>query len=159
MNKVSDIFKLMDNNEIVSGWSIFHGYKHPIVVFPPKYHDGWDSIKSFVNALNYTEILVSFPKVVENESKKPPWDKWDSYNWEHLFTDNAMKFIGDLEIIDISNLPNLRGIGYDERERLQKFFDREEIEGDYSGIFHPFQMRSEERRVGKECRSRWSPYH
>ncbi|MFV2014668.1 MAG: hypothetical protein ACC656_04530, partial [Candidatus Heimdallarchaeota archaeon] len=47
MNKVSDIFKLMDNNEMVSGWSIFHGYKHPIVVFPPKYHDGWDSIKSF----------------------------------------------------------------------------------------------------------------
>src|SRR5256885_5794960 len=25
---------------------------------------------------------------------------------------------------------------------------------------HPwFQRRSEERRVGKECRSRWSPYH
>src|SRR2546425_11864490 len=23
----------------------------------------------------------------------------------------------------------------------------------------PFRMRSEERRVGKECRSRWSPYH
>ena len=25
--------------------------------------------------------------------------------------------------------------------------------------FHDFGMRSEERRVGKECRSRWSPYH
>ena len=24
---------------------------------------------------------------------------------------------------------------------------------------HTAQMRSEERRVGKECRSRWSPYH
>src|SRR2546425_12502600 len=24
---------------------------------------------------------------------------------------------------------------------------------------HPFRGRSEERRVGKECRSRWSPYH
>src|SRR3712207_7244711 len=24
---------------------------------------------------------------------------------------------------------------------------------------HPFFKRSEERRVGKECRSRWSPYH
>src|SRR3989441_7022037 len=24
---------------------------------------------------------------------------------------------------------------------------------------YPFQLRSEERRVGKECRSRWSPYH
>ena len=23
----------------------------------------------------------------------------------------------------------------------------------------PFVLRSEERRVGKECRSRWSPYH
>src|SRR2546430_17457278 len=23
----------------------------------------------------------------------------------------------------------------------------------------PFRERSEERRVGKECRSRWSPYH
>src|ERR1051326_3618239 len=26
-------------------------------------------------------------------------------------------------------------------------------------IFHPVIKRSEERRVGKECRSRWSPYH
>ena len=25
--------------------------------------------------------------------------------------------------------------------------------------FHPSHERSEERRVGKECRSRWSPYH
>ena len=24
---------------------------------------------------------------------------------------------------------------------------------------HRQKMRSEERRVGKECRSRWSPYH
>src|SRR3712207_5428183 len=27
------------------------------------------------------------------------------------------------------------------------------------GIVKPFRLRSEERRVGKECRSRWSPYH
>src|SRR3712207_8829424 len=27
------------------------------------------------------------------------------------------------------------------------------------GICNGFQARSEERRVGKECRSRWSPYH
>ena len=26
-------------------------------------------------------------------------------------------------------------------------------------IEKPFVIRSEERRVGKECRSRWSPYH
>ena len=37
-------------------------------------------------------------------------------------------------------------------------------EGNYSVIDRdtakdPAEMRSEERRVGKECRSRWSPYH
>ena len=26
-------------------------------------------------------------------------------------------------------------------------------------IAHHYRVRSEERRVGKECRSRWSPYH
>ena len=26
-------------------------------------------------------------------------------------------------------------------------------------VFDSFAARSEERRVGKECRSRWSPYH
>ena len=28
-----------------------------------------------------------------------------------------------------------------------------------TGINRPSSGRSEERRVGKECRSRWSPYH
>ena len=27
------------------------------------------------------------------------------------------------------------------------------------GLSGPLSQRSEERRVGKECRSRWSPYH
>src|SRR5260370_40718577 len=30
---------------------------------------------------------------------------------------------------------------------------------DHSGRARPLPLRSEERRVGKECRSRWSPYH
>src|SRR4030042_786706 len=29
----------------------------------------------------------------------------------------------------------------------------------FEDIFSSFGERSEERRVGKECRSRWSPYH
>ena len=30
----------------------------------------------------------------------------------------------------------------------------------YYGVsYEMLQQRSEERRVGKECRSRWSPYH
>ena len=35
-----------------------------------------------------------------------------------------------------------------------KFKERVEITWKYEG-----DGRSEERRVGKECRSRWSPYH
>ena len=31
--------------------------------------------------------------------------------------------------------------------------------GDVVGLDREDSMRSEERRVGKECRSRWSPYH
>ena len=31
--------------------------------------------------------------------------------------------------------------------------------GGLAGADQYCQMRSEERRVGKECRSRWSPYH
>ena len=29
----------------------------------------------------------------------------------------------------------------------------------FMGVFLGGRIRSEERRVGKECRSRWSPYH
>ena len=29
----------------------------------------------------------------------------------------------------------------------------------FRGLSHELRGRSEERRVGKECRSRWSPYH
>ena len=29
----------------------------------------------------------------------------------------------------------------------------------YGAEYSVTEMRSEERRVGKECRSRWSPYH
>src|SRR5256885_5378028 len=31
--------------------------------------------------------------------------------------------------------------------------------GDLESAFERILQRSEERRVGKECRSRWSPYH
>ena len=33
------------------------------------------------------------------------------------------------------------------------------VEGVFNNKYSKFETRSEERRVGKECRSRWSPYH
>ena len=38
------------------------------------------------------------------------------------------------------------------------FFIHSSVSG-HLGCFHVLAIRSEERRVGKECRSRWSPYH
>ena len=39
--------------------------------------------------------------------------------------------------------------------------DRKDYQSYYCGLCQALRKssRSEERRVGKECRSRWSPYH
>ena len=51
----------------------------------------------------------------------------------------------------VGNLLNMVGAGpTHEMQRLA-------VEKSRLGI--PLLIRSEERRVGKECRSRWSPYH
>src|SRR5256885_12005310 len=39
---------------------------------------------------------------------------------------------------------------------VTEFFAREKF---YAAMRQSGEFRSEERRVGKECRSRWSPYH
>ena len=47
-------------------------------------------------------------------------------------------------------------------EFLQHLYTIQEENFDYgneTGEVAKLQKRSEERRVGKECRSRWSPYH
>ena len=41
---------------------------------------------------------------------------------------------------------------------LKRITDHYKIEDLQSNFFKDI-VRSEERRVGKECRSRWSPYH
>ena len=49
------------------------------------------------------------------------------------------------------------------RERISQFGDKLYLEfgGKLFDDYHASRVlpRSEERRVGKECRSRWSPYH
>ena len=46
-------------------------------------------------------------------------------------------------------------------EKMTRILDRLEVHqaelGDHESMLQ--HHRSEERRVGKECRSRWSPYH
>src|SRR5438874_11699138 len=46
-------------------------------------------------------------------------------------------------------------------ENLQAAHSRQAVKSVYAsgGLPGRFDVRSEERRVGKECRSRWAPYH
>ena len=52
---------------------------------------------------------------------------------------------------------------WDEYSRTKSAEAREKIILEYAPLVKlvagRLSMRSEERRVGKECRSRWSPYH
>ena len=42
---------------------------------------------------------------------------------------------------------------------MREQLTRKDVEKIEQEIEHRKLVRSEERRVGKECRSRWSPYH
>ena len=47
---------------------------------------------------------------------------------------------------------------FSEYDQKQKYYSHKS-EIVHTEIMLPPHARSEERRVGKECRSRWSPYH
>ena len=79
-------------------------------------------------------------------------------SFEALLASIATSLLGEpLELFDAS----IDGILY----RLAKFLDVERsifaVVDPIDGILRTTvsRLRSEERRVGKECRSRWSPYH
>ena len=69
------------------------------------------------------------------------------------------------EVLDVSKLYNQTGIftydpGFTSTGSCQSkitYIDGDAGVLEYRG--YPIEVRSEERRVGKECRSRWSPYH
>ena len=42
---------------------------------------------------------------------------------------------------------------------LMHALDEHLVFADLDAFYYLSRLRSEERRVGKECRSRWSPYH
>src|SRR2546425_9187636 len=55
---------------------------------------------------------------------------------------------------------NRRVVGVlDDAEKLLGLLVARGVSGRVAGDRDPQNARSEERRVGKECRSRWSPYH
>ena len=61
------------------------------------------------------------------------------------------------ESLSITKIANITG---DHKSRISRISKSLENFGYIRKIRNgEFKIRSEERRVGKECRSRWSPYH
>src|ERR1039458_3611738 len=57
---------------------------------------------------------------------------------------------------------NIRDLDPTEHERFSKRWESVQsrfIDSPKGAVTEADDLRSEERRVGKECRSRWSPYH
>src|SRR2546430_6419412 len=60
------------------------------------------------------------------------------------------------------DVPRLADEGVEQRQHTevhQEGRGKDQRKHEADGQQPPVQQRSEERRVGKECRSRWSPYH
>src|SRR5256885_4222569 len=64
------------------------------------------------------------------------------------------KFSDPLGLAELQ-MPALQGVGGSLVYFMESGHEREVWDDE----FIPLSERSEERRVGKECRSRWSPYH
>ena len=83
--------------------------------------------------------------------------------------DHEIEIYKDLRFSDKSAekiIAEVRGMFHTGRQRLNAVPTRQNEHADVlltgnavGSFFQYFAMRSEERRVGKECRSRWSPYH
>src|SRR2546429_9347699 len=66
---------------------------------------------------------------------------------------------GDADFVDVIEAPELR-VDRRERRRAELETPRVVVQLERVGVEGELVLvRSEERRVGKECRSRWSPYH
>src|SRR2546430_17469827 len=96
------------------------------------------------------ELLVRYLSSVRNRGAK--FRRQDPFQ-DKLYDDVATAF----EFI--SKYPE--GNSIKQKWRVTEGFSQMLIADKQSvrSVFIQFKQRSEERRVGKECRSRWSPYH
>ena len=70
---------------------------------------------------------------------------------------NRMKHLLCVLLVAALGSFTFKANAYTERNMLQKAADESTLKNVL--VMKQAWVRSEERRVGKECRSRWSPYH
>src|SRR5690606_19787771 len=108
-----------------------------------KLHSHWQKSIKAVNTLR--EKFFSIGRVPQ-ENNQEVWDKFKSVT--RNFNKQKNEFYKNIKKEQHENLLKKRAL-IDKARELKDSNDFERVT----------PMRSEERRVGKECRSRWSPYH
>ena len=96
--------------------------------------------------MRQTPVIVFINKL--DRPSKEPFDLLDEVEKELHIRVRPLAF-------PISNGPTFKGVYNLYEKNLSLFTSDEKLTADASTA----EIRSEERRVGKECRSRWSPYH
>ena len=99
------------------------------------------------------------------------YENWTDFSWQNAVVSAAL---GEARLLQGKILGQTHSLGFlsKEEKKLEMLtldvLKSSEIEGEklnYEQVRSSIarrlgiNMRSEERRVGKECRSRWSPYH
>ena len=99
-----------------------------------------DAVVTFVKPISSTEVdLFIQAKDIANISLRSISKSAGELNLEYPITENKSETFDEVSVL--SNIVSMR------------------LTTDVSSLVMMTLDRSEERRVGKECRSRWSPYH
>ncbi len=72
---------------------------------------------------------------------------------------NIMRFSDDGRPLGLATLPKVHKDAEWKKRLSPLAYEVTRQQGTERAFSQPGYNRSEERRVGKECRSRWSPYH
>src|SRR5258706_14319478 len=104
------------------------------------------ALRNLLIGLIFFVPYLAFPQVYSNkEVGKKNTQKIDSLkNSEYPY---VLPILGKQATKRGFSLPYSAGIG------INYLWQKSDL------VINNLQIRSEERRVGKECRSRWSPYH
>ncbi len=150
MNQVSDVYKIIDGNSIIGGWTVFHGFKIPIIGIPPRIPDAWGAINQMVNLLQYPKIRIPFPKKIDDKKlDKYPWNIWVGYTPKLLYEEYALRLTNkDLKVMDISNLPKIRAANENDSELLEEFYNKNS--SDFEGFFHKYQLQTDSYVIAEE---------
>ena len=80
-----------------------------------------------------------------------------SFPWSYFVIKAKSLACIEIGILSISSKQSVPSKDVSINESSSEFSPNNRLES--SSSEYAAQLRSEERRVGKECRSRWSPYH